>query len=79
MENPSNKKESIRKLLDKAATESEFRKLLEEEATELTDIGNKFHIRHAEIGQIEVERIEHFDYLFHRLLSMILLLIKTKA
>lgn len=78
LENPSNKKESISNLLDRAATESEFRELLEKEATELTTIGNKFHIRHAEIGQIEIERIEQFDYLFHRLLSMILLLIKTR-
>jgi len=36
LENPGNKKESITKLLNKAASESEFRKLLEEEATELT-------------------------------------------
>jgi len=79
LEVPNNKRKSISKLLDMAATENEFRKLLEEEATELTTIGNKFHIRHAEIGQIEIERAEHFDYLFHRLLSMILLLIKIRA
>ena len=79
LENPNNKKKSIEKLLDKAATEKEFRELLEEEATKLTTIGNKFHIRHAEVGQIEIERVEHFDYLFHRLLSMILLLIKIRA
>lgn len=75
--NSSNKKESIRKLLDKAASESEFRQLLEEEARKLTDIGNKFHIRHSEIAQIEIERVEQFDYLFHRLLSMILLLLHS--
>jgi len=80
LENPNNKKKSIEKLLDKAATEREFRELLEEEeATKLTTIGNKFHIRHAEVGQIGIERVEHFDYLFHRLLSMILLLIKIRA
>lgn len=60
LENPNNKKKSISNLLDKAATESNFRKLLEEEATELTTIGNNFHIRHAEVGQIEIERVEHF-------------------
>ena len=79
IENQSNKKESITKILDKAASEKKFRKLLEEEAKELTDIGNSFHIRHSETNQTEIERMEHFDYLFHRLLSMILLLINTMA
>jgi len=79
IENPKDKKESIGMLLDKAASESEFRKLLEEEAKQLTDIGNKFHIRHSEVSQIEIERIEQFDYLFHRLLSMILLLLNSRA
>ena len=79
LENPGNKKDSITRLLDMAASESEFRKMLEEEAAELTNIGNKFHIRHTEIGQIDIERIEQFDYLFHRLLSLILLLIESRA
>ena len=79
LENPDNKKDSITKLLDMAASESEFRKMLEEEAVELTNIGNKFHIRHTEIGQIEIERTEQFDYLFHRLISLILLLIESRT
>ena len=79
LENPTDKKDSITKLLDMAASESEFRKLLEDEARTLTDIGNRFHIRHAEIGQIEIERVEQFDYLFHRLLSLLLLLIESRA
>lgn len=79
LEKPSNKKESVKQILDKAASETSFRKLLEEEAKKLTDIGNEFHIRHSEINQTEIERMEHFDYLFHRLFCMILLLIKTMA
>ncbi len=79
LEKPSNKKESVKQILDKAASETSFRKLIEEEAKKLTDIGNEFHIRHSEINQTEIERMEHFDYLFHRLFCMILLLIKTRA
>lgn len=78
LENPSNKKDSITQILDKVASEKKFRELLEKEAIKLTKIGNTFHIRHSEITQIEIERIEHFDYLFHRLLSMILLILQNK-
>ena len=79
LENPSNKKNSITQILDKAASETKFRELLEEEAVKLTNIGNTFHIRHSEITQTEIERMEHFDYLFHRLLSMILLIMNIRA
>ena len=73
---PEDKKKSIGMLLDKVAS-GDFRDLLEKEAAELTRIGNKFHIRHFEKGKSEIERIEHFDYLFHRMFSMILLLLKA--
>lgn len=79
LKNPSNKKESIKLVLDNAAPEKKFRELLEEEAKKLTSIGNSFHIRHSEVTQVEITKIEHYDYLFHRLLSMILLLTKKMA
>jgi hypothetical protein len=41
-------------LLDKAATEPRFRERLETEAKELTDIGNKFTIRHTETDKIPI-------------------------
>jgi hypothetical protein len=74
---PSNKKKSIKLILDDASANREFRALLEEEATKLTCIGNSFHIRHSEVTQTEITEMEHYDYLLHRLLSMILLLTKT--
>jgi hypothetical protein len=40
------KKASAKALLDKAAVEPNFRNKLEQEARELTDIGNTFMIRH---------------------------------
>ncbi|MFA5919719.1 MAG: hypothetical protein WC856_00315 [Methylococcaceae bacterium] len=76
---PNDKKESISKLLDKCADEPNFRELLESEAKTLTTVGNTFHIRHSEIGQIEIQRNIQVDYLFHRLFSMILLAIKSMA
>ena len=56
-----------------------FRQLLEKEAFELTSIGNNHQIRHTEIWQEKVEQLEHIDYLFHRLFSLIQLILKTKG
>jgi hypothetical protein len=70
------KKESVGKLLDKVTAEPNFRELLELEARQLTDIGNKFMIRHAEVGKVAVDDDEQIDYLFHRLFSLIRLLLK---
>lgn len=75
-ENPSNKKISVAMLLEKAASEIQFREMLNREAKELTDIGNSFHIRHAEVTQQLITSSSHIDYLFHRLYSMILLLLR---
>jgi len=77
--NPSvDKKMSITALLDKAATESNFREQLESEAKALTSIGNTFHIRHSETSQVEIEKDDQVDYLFYRLLALIWLLIRAK-
>ena len=55
----------------------EFRKALEREAKELTSIGNKFGIRHSEVGQESLAKDEHVDYLFHRLFSLIWMILTT--
>lgn len=75
IENPNNKKDSITTLLNKAASDLDVREMLEEEAGKLTDIGNSFHIRHTEVTQIRISDVDVLDYLFHRLFSMIQLLI----
>src|SRR5699024_1708235 len=75
IEDPKNKKKSINALLDKVISGSEFRCLINEEALKLTEIGNSFHIRHSEVGKPEIEDSEHVDYLFHRLFSLISLLL----
>jgi hypothetical protein len=65
---------SERKLGDKASVEVNFRQRLEQEARELTDIGNNFMIRHHESGKIPIHSGEQVDYLFHRLFALIHLL-----
>jgi len=78
IENPTNKRESIKTLLDKASPEHNFRDRLEQEATELTKIGNNFLIRHSEIGKPPIETLEQIDYLFHRLFAMIFMLLAKR-
>ena len=71
------KKASATALLKKAASEPNFYKRLEDEAHELTRIGNNFTIRHSETYQVPLELSEHVDYLFHRLFALIQLLLRT--
>jgi len=76
----SGKKEQITSLLDEVAGNELplFRNVLEIEAAEITKIGNQHRIRHSERTQESLAKSEHIDYLFHRLLSIIHLILKTK-
>jgi hypothetical protein len=65
------KRLSVGQLLDRASPEPVFRAYLEVEAKLLTEIGNKFHIRHFETDQISLSQPEQLDYLFHRLYALI--------
>jgi len=71
------KKQSITKILETVSPEKSFRDTLENEARELTKIGNSFQIRHSETTQIKLEKYQYIDYLFHRLYSMINLILKS--
>ena len=73
----ADKKESIGVMLVKVAPEPNFRARLDQEARELTSIGNNFRIRHSEISQTPLQLDEHVDYLFHRMFSLIRLMLKT--
>lgn len=77
--NPSNKKESVKLLLDAAADTPEFRAVLEVEAKCLTDIGNAYFIRHTEMTQVKIQESDHIEYLYQRMFSLIHLLMKTFA
>jgi hypothetical protein len=54
LEPGKDKKASVKALLDRVSTEPMFRERLESEAAQLTEIGNKFMIRHSEIDRIPV-------------------------
>jgi hypothetical protein len=75
----SDKKERVKALLDKAAVEPNFRERLEKEALELSDIGNKFMIRHTETDKVPIVDSLQVDYLFQRMFSIILLLLKASG
>ncbi len=70
---------STKALLDKTSTEPEFRVLIEGEATELTAIGNRFMIRHTEVGKVPIVSSRHVDYLFGRMFSLVLLALKSSG
>jgi hypothetical protein len=69
------KRTQTKALLDKAASETGFREVLEREARELNNIGNAFQIRHSETTQTPLQSEHHVDYLFHRLFSFISMLL----
>ncbi|MGB6484868.1 MAG: hypothetical protein WBE86_15385 [Candidatus Acidiferrales bacterium] len=79
LEGGKDKRESTEKILKKASDEPEFRRLLEAEARELTNIGNSFMIRHAEMDKIPITDDEHVDFLFHRMFASIRLLLKKSG
>jgi hypothetical protein len=71
------KKDSTNALLNKAVGEHNLRERLDREAMELTQIGNRFMIRHTETDKIPIVESAHVDYLYHRMFSMIRLLLQT--
>lgn len=79
IETGKDKKASTANILDRAATEPVFRELLEREALQLTDIGNKFMIRHSEVGKILITESKQVDYLFQRLHAAIWLLLHSSG
>ena len=54
----------------------DFVELFNTEFMILTDIGNKYRIRHHETNKIDIIDIRYYDYLFNRCLSLIALAIQ---
>jgi hypothetical protein len=77
----ADKRAQITDLLDATAGtgSAKFREALEWEARELTRIGSNLRIRHAETSQDRLSKPEHVDYLFHRLLSLVQLLLRASG
>lgn len=75
---PSDKRRFAKIILDGTATEPSLRERLQTEAKELTSIGNSHLIRHSEVNQVPVIDVSQVDYLFHRLFTMVQLVLKKK-
>ena len=61
---------------DMAGGNSDFIDLFNDEFKALTNIGNKYRIRHHETDKIDITDARYYDYLFNRCLSLIALAIK---
>lgn len=71
------KKHSSEKIVhDMASGNDDFVKLFNDEFKMLTDIGNKFRIRHHETDKIDITDIHYYDYFFNRCLSLMALAVE---
>lgn len=75
----NDKARSVQLILDRASPDPAFRQLLEKEAMEIRGIGNGYHLRHHERTQTPVIDQDHVDYLFHRLFSLVYLVIQKNV
>ncbi len=73
------KKTQVAALLAKGSKEPNFLARLDKEAMELTEIGNTFMIRHTETDKVPIGESSHVDYLFHRMFSLIRMLLKASG
>ena len=66
------KKTSANRLLDVISKgDADYKAMLQEEFSALTKLGNRFRIRHHETDKKDIGCNEHYDYLFHRCLSVL--------
>jgi len=71
------KKHSFKKIVNDMANGSDdFADLFNNEFKVLTDIGNKYRIRHHETDRIDITDVRYYDYFFNRCLSLIALAIQ---
>lgn len=71
------KKNSMKKVIRNISSgKAEFDTLFNTEFKALTDIGNKYRIRHHETDRFEISDVRHYDYFFNRCLSLIALAIQ---
>ena len=71
------KKHSSKKIVnDMANGNDDFADLFNNEFKVLTDIGNKYRIRHHETDRIDITDVRYYDYFFNRCLSLIALAIQ---
>ena len=79
LSDPTDKKTSIKIMLDRVTTEPNLRERVEIEARQLTEIGNNFFIRHTEVTKPPIADSHQVDYLFHRLFSFVRLILQANG
>jgi hypothetical protein len=70
LEEPDDKRRSTELLLNRSSTNLRFRALLEDEARLLTNAGNDFMIRHAEVNKVPLDTSEQVDFLFQLVFAL---------
>ena len=67
-------------MLDRTAGSDspKFREVLEKEADKLYKIGNQLNIRHRNMHQEAIAQSEHADYLFHRMFSLVQMILRLR-
>ena len=67
-------------MLNRAAgpASPKFNEVLDKEADKLYKIGNQLSIRHRNMNQERIAKSEHVDYLFHRLFSLIQMILRLR-
>lgn len=76
---PKNKSESVRVIIERATASPAVQGVLADDAQALTRIGNAFRIRHSEVGTHELPDDVDAEYLFHRLLNLIIRLARSRS
>lgn len=72
-----NKKQSSKKVCRDASLDNlDFEELITSEFLYLTKVGNSYRIRHHETDKKEINDDRHYDYLFNRCLSLVVLVMK---
>lgn len=70
------KTQGIQSLIAECTQEKPLREMLETEAISLTKIGNNFIIRHFETDRTDIRDEALVDFVFQRMFSMLLLLLR---
>ncbi len=76
---PNDKKRSTSALLESLGGARPLSSVVAADAADLTKVGNRFGIRHAEMGQHEISDPYEVDYVFGRLFNLIWSLLRARA
>jgi hypothetical protein len=76
LDDPADKKKSIAARIARQCPGENFPERITSECKEMKEIGNNFHIRHAEVGKEQLCSPRQIDYLYHRLYCLINLLLQ---